>query len=102
MANVIATLTVTFEDGTELEVEARPKDIARAEMGGWDFEKGGTVAGTYATAWAALQRAQRAGNVPDGIEVPDTIEAFLDACDVTVVGDAAGEDDSSDPALTSG
>lgn len=92
----IPPMTVTFEDGTTVEVHAKPKDLARAEIGGHDFQTGGPIAGVYAAAWAALGRMSRAGDLPEGLEVPDTIEGFLDVCDVEAqqeeAEDATGED----------
>lgn len=95
-------MIVTFEDGTQVTVEPRPKDLARAELLGHDFQTGGSIVGMYATALAALGRMSRAGTLPEGVEVPDSIEAFLDACDVEAEEgpDAAGE--GSDQDHTSG
>lgn len=78
----VTTLNVTFENGTTVSVGVKPKDLARAEIGGYDFQTGGPIAGMYASAWAALGRMGRAGDLPDGVEVPDTLDQFLDLCDV--------------------
>lgn len=87
-------MSVTFENGTTVEVQAKPKDLARAEIGGHDFQTGGPIAGMYAAAWATLGRMSRAGDLPEGVEVPATLDAFLDLCDVEPAGaedDDAGE-----------
>lgn len=73
---------VEFEDGTTVEVRPKPKDLARAELAGFDFQQSGPIAATYAAAWAALRRLERSGTLPEGVTVPESIDAFLDACDV--------------------
>lgn len=95
-------MTVTFEDGTEVTVEPRPKDVARAEIAGYDFQTGGPIVGTYAVALATLGRLSRSGVLPEGVKVPDTLEEFLDVADVDpdVEDDDAGE--GSGQAPTSG
>lgn len=76
------TLLVTFQDETVVELQCRPKDAARAELAGHDFQTGGPIMALYATAYACLGRLDRSGVLPEGVTVPESIEAFVDACDV--------------------
>jgi hypothetical protein len=76
-------MTVTFDDGTTIKVEPKSRDMVGAEAAGHDFTTGDSpLRGMYATALAALRRMDRAGKLPEGIELPDTVDAFVDVADV--------------------
>ncbi len=86
-------MTVTFDDGTEIYVEPKQRDMVRAEAAGLNFtEAGNAFAKMYAVSFAALQRMGRAGRLPEGLELPATLDEFLDAADV-----AGDEDEDDDP-----
>lgn len=84
----IPPMTVTFDDGTEVYVEPKQRDMVRAEAAGADFtEEGHAFAKMYAVAFAALQRMGRAGRLPEGFELPATFDEFLDGADLTASED---------------
>lgn len=98
MVSSFPTVLVSFDDGGEYTIETRARDMAIAERTfGHDFQQGGMVT-LYATALGALHRLHRAGKY-DGV-LPDSLDAMLDLCDVTVVADDSGK--VSDPAPTTG
>lgn len=102
MALELPRLLVTFDDGTEIEVQSKLRDMACAERDyKTDFEKASGLQGMYATALAALTRMKRQGLIV--IDVPATMDEFLDLADIEPVTDA---DDSvgkvSVPAPTTG
>lgn len=77
------TMTVSFDDGTSVTIEPKQRDVVRAEAAGCDFTvEGLPIAKMYAVAYAALQRLGRKGDLPDGFEVPATLDDFLDSADV--------------------
>lgn len=89
---VIPPMTVTFDDGTEVLVVPKSRDMAGAEAAGFDFTAGGPIRGMYAVAFATLNRMSRQGSLPDGVKVPESLEALLDAADVDSVDDAEGKE----------
>ncbi len=99
MSKASQPLLVTFEDGTEVTVEPRPKDLARAEIAGYDFQESGPIGALYAAAHATLGRMGRAGGLPEGLEVPESLQDFIDAADVEPQreDDAEGEDSGQGP-----
>ena len=88
-------MTVTFDDGTSIRLEPRPKDLARAELSGFDFQTGGPIVAAYAVAYATLGRLSRSGVLDDKISLPDSLDAFVDVADVDEIEnedpDAEGE-----------
>jgi hypothetical protein len=80
-------MTVTFDDGTEVYVEPKQRDMVGAEAAGHDFTSGGGVRGMWAVAFAALQRMSRAGTLPEGVELPNSLQEFLDGADVDAQAD---------------
>lgn len=79
----IPPMTVTFDDGTEVRIEPKQRDLVGAEAAGHVFEEGHLpVAGMWAVAYAALQRMGRGGALPEGLELPATLQEFLDGADV--------------------
>jgi hypothetical protein len=88
----IPPMTVVFDDGTEVRIEPKPRDMVRAEVAGIDFTGNTPMQGMYAVAFATLGRMGRAGNLPEGLVVPETLEAMIDIADVvTDEDDDAGE-----------
>lgn len=90
----IPAMTITFDDGTEVRVEPKTRDMVGAEAAGHDFTSGGPVRGMYATAFAALQRMERRGELPEGVTVPASLVEFLDCADLEADDD--GELDPKD------
>lgn len=89
----IPGMTVTFDDGTTVRVEPKQRDMVRAEAAGADFTTEGMVlAKMYAVAFAALQRMGRAGALPDGVELPGSLDEFLDSADLE--GDPDDDEDA--------
>lgn len=74
-------ITVEFDDGRKIDVEAKPRDLAWAERAGVDFTQSGPVVALYAGAFAALQRVKRGG---EDIDLPATLDEFMDAADCSV------------------
>lgn len=83
---------VVFDDGHEVDVELKSRDIAKAERAGLDVESAPGMVGSYALVHVALQRMKRAGLID--FDLPDTAEGLEDIADLDVIedGDAKGED----------
>jgi hypothetical protein len=89
----IPPMTVTFDDGTEVRVEPKSRDMVGAEAAGYDFtQEGKGITGMYAVGYAVLQRMKRAGDLPEGLELPATLQEFIDGADV----DGDDEDDAGE------
>ena len=81
-------MTITFDDGTDIVVQPKPRDLALAERDyHHDYAEGGVFRGTYATALAALGRMKRAGSI--SFELPETVDGLMDVADIEVVNDDA-------------
>jgi len=78
----IPPMTVTFDDGTEVRVEPKQRDMLGAEAAGHDFTEGKAIGAMWAVAFSALQRMERAGNLPEGVTLPATLQGFMDGADV--------------------
>lgn len=79
---LIPAMTVTFDDGSTVRVEPKTRDMVGAEDAGHDFTEGGGVRGMYAVAFATLQRMGRIGALPDGVTVPESLQAMIDGADI--------------------
>ena len=84
-------MTITFDDGTSVRVEPKTRDMVGAEDAGHDFAEGGGVRGMYAVAYSTLCRMKRNGTLPEGVEVPESLEAMVDGADIEAE-DAEGKD----------
>lgn len=82
MSTAIPPMSVTFDDGTVVRVVPKSRDMVGAEAAGHDFTSGGPIRAMYAVAFSALQRMDRKGDLPDGVELPATLEALIDGADV--------------------
>ena len=78
----IPPMTVTFDDGTEVLIQPKPRDLVGAEAAGHDFQTGGPIRGMYAMAFATLQRMERSGSLPEGVVVPPSLESLIDGADI--------------------
>lgn len=93
---VIATnkLVVAFDDGKRVEIEVKPRDIARLEEVDPTFARDPqalvTPKRTFGLAWVALNRMKRTGAI--GIDLPDSFDEFLDMADIE-----ADEDETANP-----
>lgn len=85
------TFRVVFDDGHEVEVELKSRDIAKAERAGLDVETSPGMVGSYALVHVALLRMKRAGLID--FDLPDTAEGLEDIADLDVIedGDDKGE-----------
>jgi len=102
-AFAIPPMLVQFEDGTKVRIVPRPKDLVRAEIAGHDFQTGKGMTGMYYVAMATLGRMGRAGDLPAGLVIPESLDDFLDLADVEpeTEDDPMGEDDAPDLSSTS-
>lgn len=79
----IPPMLVTFDDGSTVTVVPKPRDMVGAEAAGHDFTMDGqAIHGMYAVAFACLQRMERAGTLPEGVEVPPSLGSLIDGADV--------------------
>lgn len=78
----VPLMTVTFDDGHSIEIKPKPRDLVGAEAAGHDFTTAGPIRSMYAVAFAVLRRLERLGELPDGLTVPETLEALIDVADV--------------------
>ena len=101
-AFAVPPMLVQFEDGTKVRIVPRPKDLVRAEIAGHDFQTGKPMTGMYQVALATLGRMGRAGDLPAGLKLPETLEDFVDQADVEAEDedDPLGEDDAPVPSST--
>lgn len=83
----IPAMTVTFDDGVVVEITPKSRDMVGAESAGHDFTSAGPIRGMYAVAFAALQRMSRQGLLPDGFEVPASLDELIDGADVETAED---------------
>lgn len=83
--------SVVFDDGHDVLVELKSRDIAKAERAGLDLESATGMVGSYALVHVALQRMKRNGQID--FDLPDTAEQLEDIADLVVVedGDVKGE-----------
>lgn len=94
-------LRVTFDDGTELLLDPRPRDMALAERDfGTDFRTEGLFSTSYALALAVLTRMKRAGAID--LELPATADALMDIADVEAIPSEDPEGKEPDPVATTG
>jgi hypothetical protein len=97
----IPPVKVVFDDGREIEVRPKARDVAIAERDYNLNEDSGRFRAMYATTLAALSRAKRAGEF-DG-DLPESVDGLMDVADVDVIVDEADpEGKGSDPAPTTG
>jgi hypothetical protein len=75
-------MTVTFDDGTVVQVVPKSRDMVGAEAAGHDFPTAGPLHGMYAVAFSALQRMARNGDLPEGLELPASLADLIDGADV--------------------
>jgi hypothetical protein len=74
---------IVFDSGQEVEVELKSRDIAKAERAGVKVDDASPVVGSYALAYVALQRMQRAGLLD--FDLPSSAEALEDVADLEMV-----------------
>lgn len=84
-------LKVLFDDGTEVEVQLKSRDIAKAERLGFDINTTTESVGSYALVFVALQRMKRIGEID--FDLPKDSEALEDIADLepVEVDDPEGE-----------
>lgn len=93
MAPTLVPMTVKFDEGGEVHVEPKMRDVVGAEESGHDFAQSGPIKNLYAVAYACLKRMNRAGTLPEGVTVPASFADLLDGADLEVEvddGDSLG------------
>lgn len=73
---------VTFDDVDPFDVQTTSRDLVAMETDGVDLSNLPPIRGTYTMVWYALRRLERTGKLPAGVEVPDTVDGFLDMADI--------------------
>ena len=101
MNNKFPPLNVEFDDGEQIRVEPKARDMAFAERDyHHDYQSPGPLQSIYATALATLHRMRRADIIDR--ELPDTPDGLMEIADIEVIGSDDPEGKGSDPAPTTG
>lgn len=90
---------VTFDDGTEIVVQGRSRDLLAIERSGVDVANVAPMEMGYRSVYAALERMKRNGELPEGFELPASVEEFMDGADIDEQPD---EGEGSGQAATTG
>lgn len=84
MAPTLVPMTVKFDDGGEVHVDPKMRDVVGAEEAGHDFAKSGPIKNLYAVAYACIKRMDRAGTLAEDVKVPASFAELLDGADLEV------------------
>lgn len=98
---MLVPMTVEFDGAEPFTVLPKSRDLAKMEQDGVALAETSPIVGSYTLVYYALRRLERAGQLPDGVEVPDSIEAFIDAADLDSIEDG-DEGNGSGPAPSTG
>jgi hypothetical protein len=91
---------VVFDDGQTVHVELKSRDVAKAERLGVKMGDASPVVGSYALAFVALQRMQRAGLID--FPLPKDAEGLEDIADLEVAEDDEDPGEDTGPVAVSG
>lgn len=94
-------VTVAFDDGPTITVQPKSRDLLKLEESGVNIEDTPAFSALYRTTFAALQRMERCGALPDGFVLPESAEAFMDVADLEAEDDDS-EGEGSGQAATTG
>lgn len=82
-------IRVVFDDGHDVEVQLKSRDVAKAERLGIDLNTTSEVVGSYALVFVALQRMKRTGEID--FDLPKDAEALEDVADLDTIEVVEGE-----------
>lgn len=91
---------VLFDDGHQVTVELKSRDIAKAERAGLDVETAPGMVGSYALVHVALQRMKRTGHID--FDLPETAEQLEDIADLDTIEDGDAKGEGSAPVAATG
>lgn len=89
MAMELTPVRVIFDDGHDVNIHLKSRDIAKAERLGMDLSTAESVVGTYQLVFIALQRMKRNGEID--FDLPKDAEALEDIADLDEVEPVEGE-----------
>lgn len=95
----VDTVSVVFDSGHTVTVTAKSRDVLAAEADGIDFQTISPIRAGYLAAYYGLRRMKRQGLLPEGLDLPETAEEFMDLADIEQVTD---EGEGSGQAATTG
>ena len=93
---------VEFDDAEPFQVQPTSRDLVKLEKDGVDLQAVGNMIGGYTMAYAALQRLDRQGKLPDDVKLPKSLDDFMEAADLVPVVDEDPEGNGSAPEATTG
>jgi hypothetical protein len=91
---------VKFDGGQEVVVEFKSRDLAKLERSGISIDESNAAVGTYALAFVALSRMDRAGLID--FALPENVEGLEDIADIEVIEDPDPSGEGSAPVAVTG
>lgn len=90
-------IRVVFDDGHDVVVQIKSRDIAKMERLGLDLHEMSNIVGSYSLAFTALQRMKRTGEID--FDLPESSEALEDIADLDTIEVVEGEGSGQEAAI---
>lgn len=98
----LVPFVVAFDGADPFEVQPTSRDLVKMEKDGIDLQATTPLVGSYTLAYYALSRLDRQDKLPAGVQVPKSLDAFMDAADIDAVDDGDPEGNGSGQVPTPG